>query len=284
MRADWEALHTSLVRSIRNLRSDQEFSRLRQIHEPLRRYPDPGALVAHMASGNGDLDAKDAALACLVQLVQEGEARELALALLWLSLWPGLDVVYRRRLRHFLGLARLDGVPAPAAPREFVSVVFDSFTSLVKHLDLREVSRVASSLVRGTDRDVLAWLRKEWRSRASSAGGDGQEPRTDAARGSHESELGLPPGMGFDEAVQTLHGWLLPITGDDTDLVLAVILLEETQREAGQRLGLSADAARKRFQRALGVIRTRLGDRLSHSALRTRVCSSAGPARPGGEK
>jgi DNA-directed RNA polymerase specialized sigma24 family protein len=235
-----------------------------------------------MANGSGDLDVKDAALACLVKLVQEGNAPELAMALLWLSLWPGLDATYRRRLRHFLGLARLDGVPAPAAPREFVSVIFDSFTSLVKHLDLLEVSRIASNLVRGTDRDVLVWLRREWHDRA--AGRDSDESRADAARGPHESELGLPHGMSFDEEVQTLQGWLLPVTGDDTDLVLAVILLEETQREAGQRFGLSHAAARKRYQRALAVIRTRLDDRLSHSALCARVCSSTGPERSGGDK
>jgi transcriptional regulator GlxA family with amidase domain len=51
-----------------------------------------------------------------------------------------------------------------------------------------------------------------------------------------------------------------------------VLVLDENQREAAQRLGLSHDAARKRFQRALGRLREHLASSLSHSDLAGRVC------------
>ncbi|MFN7702522.1 MAG: hypothetical protein ACK5U8_31860, partial [Deltaproteobacteria bacterium] len=58
----------------------------------------------------------------------------------------------------------------------------------------------------------------------------------------------------------------------DAELLLAVLVLDETQREAGERLGLTHDAARKRFQRALGRLREHLATSLSHSGRESRVC------------
>lgn len=39
--------------------------------------------------------------------------------------------------------------------------------------------------------------------------------------------------------------------GDDADLVVAVVIVGESQREAAGRLGISHDAARKRYQRSM---------------------------------
>jgi hypothetical protein len=49
---------------------------------------------------SGDLDEKDRVLGTLVTLVQRREHHELAAALLWLGLWPGLDAVDRLGLSH----------------------------------------------------------------------------------------------------------------------------------------------------------------------------------------
>ena len=72
--------------------------------------------------------------------------------------------------------------------------------------------------------------------------------------------------------VAELRVWLTEIIGADAELLLAVLVLDENQREAAQRLGLSHDAARKRFQRALGRLREHLASSLSHSDLAGRVC------------
>ena len=74
-----------------------------------------------------------------------------------------------------------------------------------------------------------------------------------------------------------LRAWLLDVAGEDGDLLLAVLVLEENQREAGERFGLSHEAARKRFRRAL----ERVEQALSQFASGTRV-SSPRARKPGG--
>jgi DNA-directed RNA polymerase specialized sigma24 family protein len=75
-----------------------------------------------------------------------------------------------------------------------------------------------------------------------------------------------------------LRDWLLDVAGEDGDLLLAVLVLEENQREAGERFGLSHEAARKRFRRAL----ERVAKALSQSAPETRVSGSARARKPEG--
>ncbi|MBI5531794.1 MAG: sigma-70 family RNA polymerase sigma factor [Deltaproteobacteria bacterium] len=259
MRANWEALHQSLAVSIRTLQADQAFTRAKTRHDPLRAFPEPGALVSFLTTKQGDLDAKDRILAALVTMVQRREDRALASALLWLGLWPGLDAAYRRRIKHFA-----------SRPEELVSEIADVFAGHVERLNFETVSRVAATLVRSTERDVMERRRKVW-AESARIREDKAEPRVfdDFVQGTEignmpvdhwtapqtESRLGLSPGLGVDQAVAALRAWLEPIVGEDAELLVAVLVLEETQREAGERLGLSHDAARKRFQRALERVR-----------------------------
>ncbi len=76
------------------------------------------------------------------------------------------------------------------------------------------------------------------------------------------------PDLIADALGNGLRSYLLTVSG----FLLAVLVLDETQREAGERLGLSHDAARKRFQRALGRLREHLATSLSHSGRESRVC------------
>ena len=69
------------------------------------------------------------------------------------------------------------------------------------------------------------------------------------------SELGQPPRLDPDEDVEALRDLLIDIVGEDADLVLGATVYGLTQREVGERLGLSHDATRKRFQRAIERIR-----------------------------
>jgi DNA-directed RNA polymerase specialized sigma24 family protein len=274
MRASWEALHAGLDRSVRTLQADQAFQQAKQLHPALAGFDEPKKLVAHLTSKAGDLDEKDRILGTLVTLVQRREHHEVASALLWLGLWPGLDAVYRRRLRHFRD-----------QPDELVAELAEAFTALVERLDLTAVHRVAATLVRSTERDVMDHRKRRWAEVNHGLEGEANEPLRDLEGGifsaSWFDKASLQrwaasdhdlPSLSFDEDVAVLRAWLEPIVGADAELLLAVLVLDETQREAGERLGLTHDAARKRFQRALGRLREHLATSLSHSGRESRVC------------
>jgi DNA-directed RNA polymerase specialized sigma24 family protein len=274
MRASWEALHAGLDRSVRTLQADQAFQQAKQLHPALAAFDEPKKLVAHLTSKAGDLDEKDRILGTLVTLVQRREHHEVASALLWLGLWPGLDAVYRRRLRHFRD-----------QPDELVAELAEAFTALVERLDLTAVHRVAATLVRSTERDVMDHRKRRWAEVNHGLEGEPNEPLRDLEgdifSASWFDKVSLQrwaasdhdlPSLSFDEDVAALRAWLEPIVGADAELLLAVLVLDETQREAGERLGLTHDAARKRFQRALGRLREHLATSLSHSGREGRVC------------
>ena len=261
MRARWEALHAGLVRSVRTLEADQAFQEARRRHATLALFNDVGAVIAHLADLSGDRDAKDQILATLVAMAQAGEAPQLASSLLWLGLWPGLDAVFRRRLRHFVDY-----------PGDLASELASAFSEVVAKLNLATVNRVAACLVRGTERTVLEGVRRVW------ADGQRFQPLEDSRHDEElfapldkPSELGLRGQRTVAEEVAALRTWLVPMVGEDADLLLAVVALDETQREAGERLGLTHAAARKRLQRGLQRVREHLASDLSHFDLETRV-------------
>jgi len=260
MRASWEALHAGLARSVRLLQALDSFTTLKQQHGALARFDDPVSLIEYLASKHGDLDEKDAIVGLLATLVQEGEHRELAAPLVWLGLWPGPDAIHRRRTRHFL-----------AAPDDLVSEIADAFTHEIAALDLTRVTRVAATLVRSTERRVLEGRDREWTETNTV------QPRGDIwaldepPPACRVSRLGLPLTVDVTEDLAHLHAWLASVVGEDAELLLAVLVLEETQREAGERLGLSHDVARKRFQRAFARIRQQAAQELSQSGPETSV-------------
>ena len=275
MRACWEALHASFVRSVTTLKADQSFRIARTTEPVLARFEGPAGLMEYLATKTDrteDHEQKNAIYAALVRAVQaRGACAELASALLWCGLWPALDGIYRHRLRHF-----------KAEPEELVAAVSAAFTSLVGRMDLGRVQRIAATLVLSTDRDLMEARRREWAEhehRDARREEDAPEPRTPPLR---DSDLGLPVGLSFDGELRALRAWLLPIGGADTDLLLAVLVLDENQREAAERVGLTHEGARKRFQRALERLRTHLAEVLSQSASETRVSGSARARKPGG--
>jgi len=269
MRARWEALHAGLVRSVRVPQADHAFQQAKQQHPVLARFDNLEAILDYLANGGN----KDRLLGTLATLVQQREHHELASALLWLGLWPGLDAVYRRRLRYFTG-----------EPEELVAELASAFTEQVESLNLDTVRRVAATLVRSTERDVTE-RRKRW---CVERGLEG-EPHTPLLNLQGEiigaswfdkaslrrwfevdSALGLTAGLSFEEDVAVLLAWLEPVVSEDAELVLTVIVLEQTQREVSTRLGISHRAACKRFQRAVARVRNHLKKSLSHFGRETR--------------
>jgi len=261
MRESWEALKQSLVRLVGTLGAKSQFEEMKKRRRPLRRFADAGALLAYLNNVEGARDEKDAIYAALVEATQaRGDDAELALALAWLGLWPGLDAIYRRRLRDFI-----------KEPEALVSEIGARFTAMVHAADLSRIRRVAATLVLNVERDVRDARKRAWaeeKQQADLPQEQDDNPADDEATGDRRealispllrtrgvSDLGQPPRLDPDEDVEALRDLLIGIVGEDADLVLDAAVYGLTQREVGERLGLSHDATRKRFQRAIERIR-----------------------------
>lgn len=275
MRASWQALHAGLDRSVRTLKSEQSFQAAKAQHPVLAGFDDAEKVVAHLVTWGGDGDEKDRLLAALVTMVQGREHHELASALLWLGLWPGLSGIFGRRVRHF-----------EREHDELIAEIARAFTELVERLDLTSVQRVAATLVRSTERDVMDRKKRAWaepKTRRDDGGdhdADGDPfdvSRFDApslerwVERESGSALGLTPGLSFDEDVAVLRAWLEPVVGEDAELLIAVLVEGESRREVGERLGLATDSGRKRVQRAVGRLKKHLAKSLSRFARADRV-------------
>lgn len=251
MRALWQSLHANLVQCLEPLTVKMQFDTLRQAQPELRGFVDPCALLDHLHDLSGDLDEKDRVLAGLVTASQgSGPGREVAVILLWLALWPGLDALYRRLWRHFA-----------AAPDDLVSEIADRFTAGIHRLDRGRVRRIAATLLLNVERDIRADLRKRWAEAARRDQMPDDCAENDSAAGTvpptarPDSVFGLPPGVDADTAAAMIRENLATMIGDDADLVVAVVIVGEGQREAAGRLGISHDAARKRYQRSMDRLR-----------------------------
>ncbi len=283
MRASWEALHAGLDRSVRTLQAEQSFQQAKAQHPVLAGFDDAEKVVDHLVNARGDGEAKDRLLAALVTMVQRREHHDIASALLWLGLWPGLSGVYGRRVRHFKG-----------EPDELVAEIARAFTELVERVDLTTVHRVAATLVRSTERDVMYRLQRAW-AEPAHVRDDGQDAPDDASgdplstswfdqhtlerwlEREHGSVLGLNAGLSFDEDVAVLRAWLEPVVGEDAELLIAVLVLDESRREVGERLGLATDSGRKRVQRAVARLKKHLARSLSRFARADRFSHPQAP-------
>ncbi|MEO1276314.1 MAG: sigma-70 family RNA polymerase sigma factor, partial [Pseudomonadota bacterium] len=178
---------------------------------------------------------KNAALAALVAEARDtGRDAETATTLLHLALWPGLDAVYRRRLRAFRD-----------EPDALCSEVAALFLDQLRRMDLSRVRRVAATLIRNVERDIGRLLSASWAEQAMRAPADLIE--SIAA----EPSAWRDPERDCAALAQRIE----PVIGPETDLVLDVAVRGYTQREAGAAQFLGHEAARKRYQRAIARLR-----------------------------
>ena len=235
MRNQWDLLRHTFERI--TLRTDlhHAFLAAATTHAALARFDSIAELQHHVVGRSDDLTERDAVVRALVVLVHDADTRKLATALLWLGLWPGLDAIYRRRLRCVGG-----------ATHELTSAIAAAFTSLVHGLDLARVHRVAATLVRSTEREVLAQLARTWREERRFISADADED-LDVAE--------APLLLDLEGEVRAVRAWLVPEVGADADLLVAVTVFGDSQSEAAERIGISPAAARKRFQRAMARVR-----------------------------
>ena len=250
MRLTWRSLHANLLRSLEPLPIKSQFDALRQARPELRTFVDPYALLDRLHTRFSEPEEKDRILAALVALSQGADSSsDLAVILLWLALWPGLDALYRRLLRYFA-----------AAPDDLVSEISERFTAGIDRLNRARVSRIAATLLMNIERDIRSDLRKRWaeagrRDEMPDDGGGIASATGTSTISRPDSVFGLPAGVAADSAAAMIHETLRRMIGNDADLVVAVAIVGEGQREAAGRLGLRYDAARKRYQRTLGRLR-----------------------------
>ena len=241
----------------------------------LLHFDEPIGLVDFLNAKTGDLNEKDLVYEILIKIIQaKGPEAETASTILWLGLWPGLDALYRRRLKYFLG-----------DPEELTSSISSAFSTRIERMDLSRVQRLASTIVRSTERDVMYVRRRQWSELETRVGqtDDDPDPWDRSTKNESDSLFGILTGLSTGVELAALRGCLLPISGDDTDLILTILFVGSSQKEAAEALGISHDAARKRYQRALDRIRENLTTPLSQSEQSDRVSTSE-TARPKGER
>lgn len=253
MHTCWQALRSSLLRFVSTPMAHWHFNDMKQTQRELRRFGDAVELLDYLhCTEDDDLEAKDRVLGQLVTLVQGGgRGRPLGTSLLWLALWPGLDAVYRRAARYFTG-----------TPEELLSELGLHFTASIHRADLGRIRRLAATLVYNVEREILTAQQRLWAEaeRYQRLLERQQVKAGDSAAGDPElatrgiSEFGLPPGLSTEEESAAIRRVLTLLVGGDADILVHAVIFGESQREIGERLGLTHAATRKRYQRAMARV------------------------------
>lgn len=231
MHSPWPALHAQLVRSTHTLAFQLQFKTTTGAEPTLSRFVDPPALLDALHGPEGKGDARNAILAALVRRAMA--APEPATTLLLLALWPGLDAVHRRLSRHFRG-----------RPDALVSEITSRAVAGIRFLDLGKVHRIAATLIRNCERDIVRSLQREAREGRPLVPSD------------WEAIAASPqPDVDADRAVLRLLERLRLVVGTDAPLVIAIAVVGERQEDVAAAFGLSHEAGRKRYQRALKRVR-----------------------------
>jgi RNA polymerase sigma-70 factor (ECF subfamily) len=236
----WNSIHQSLVRSSSTLTFSRAFATMHEQHPALARFSDVGALLDHLHRAPASADEKNDTLATLVTVAQSRSASgDIAVTVLLLALWPGLDAVFHR-LSH-----RVE------APDELPSLVLDRAVEQLRLLDLRAVRRIAATVLMNIERDIA---------------------RTDVReRSRRRLSVQLDPDLIGDEGSaewftsDLLVRDVVRYAGGDGRLVVRVAIEGFSQAEVATRIGISEAATRKRYQRALRRLQTAFSDGMSRS-------------------
>jgi RNA polymerase sigma-70 factor (ECF subfamily) len=233
------------MRSIEGCEAARSFEELRERCTAVASFKQPAALADFLTRRGSSLGERDRVLRCLVEEARKGSARRIALALLLLGLWPGLDSIFRKRSPLFRPLAQ-----------DIELEIIDQFTAQVQRINLPRVACLAATLVLNTEREVVDARLRE---RALAASSSAVAPDAIAAPAEEDpspaSLFGLPCDQSDAEDVAALRGWLLRAVGRDADLVVDAVIHGRSRLELAASLGISHAAARKRLERALARAR-----------------------------
>lgn len=243
MRSRWDATHKELLRSICRLDVIRQFADWRARSSLLESFADPMALVAYLSKAEGDLDSKDRIVWLLIDEARLGRAKRLAHSVLLLGFWRALDGIFIRRSHLF----RNRGADLDAE-------LIDSFVAQVRRLDPTRVKRVAATLVRNTERDIVVSRRRELARLGRMvvvtpdvASAPPVEPET--------WPFDAVPDQPDEAAVSSIALWLERVVGRDASLVVDVVVRGRDTAEVAAALGISRKALNKRVERALARAR-----------------------------
>ncbi|HEY7372266.1 MAG TPA: hypothetical protein VIF57_08920 [Polyangia bacterium] len=234
------------MRSIDGRESVESFEALRSEKPALAPFEEPAAVAAFLVRKENGLAERDRVLRCLVAEACVGTAKRIALALLILGLWPGLDAIFRKRRRLF-----------QAQAHDLELEIVDQFIAQVQRVNLGRVSCLAATLVLNTEREVVDGRIRECARAAKS------DPVTADAiaapafddEGPPPSRFALPFGQSDAQEVAALRRWLQSAVGQDADLVVNAVIHRRSRLALASALGISHAAARQRLARALGRAR-----------------------------
>jgi RNA polymerase sigma-70 factor (ECF subfamily) len=238
----WNSIHQSLVRSSSTLTFSRVFTTMHDQHPALARFTDVGALLDHLHRGHASADEKNHILAAMITVAQSGSvARDAAVTVLLLALWPGLDAVFHRLTRRV------------EAPDELPSLVLDHAVEQIRRLDLRSVQRIAATVLMNIERDV--------------ARADLRERNTRRLFVELDPELVGDNGPEGCVTADLLLRDVIRHAGGDGYFVVRVAIGGFSQAEVAAEIGISDAAGRKRYQRAAHRLRTSFSDGMSRSVL-----------------
>lgn len=247
MRSRWEALRQGLMQSIRKRDAITTFTAMRARLRSLARFTEPAAVVSYLNQRDGNLDEKDQILADLIEASRFDHLGELADPLLLLGLWPALSSVFRRRIRLFR-----------QQPQDLEAGLVAAFTAQVRRFDPNRVTRVAATLVRNAERELVEARRRELAVVDLSSGVVEASSPVAAA-----SFFDVPAIHSDAATIAAIHSWLERMVGRDAELIVSVVIYGQSCREAAAHLGLAPANARQRLGRALLRIRRTLTEKVT---------------------
>jgi RNA polymerase sigma-70 factor (ECF subfamily) len=239
MRSHWEGLHADLKKVVQGPSATRTFDDLRRRSDLLRRFATLEGVVDYLAHEGGDLDEKDRIVWLLIEEVRHGTAGRLAHALLLLCLWPGLDAAFNRRLRLFRD-----------RPQELQAELIGCFAAQLRRLDHKRVNRVVATLIRNTERDVVAARAQELSRAARSVEVSPDVAAVDVPDAA-SSLFGLADNLSDQSAVSALRDWLERAIGRDANLVVEVVIRGRDRGDLAAAHHLSRGTLNRRVERAL---------------------------------
>lgn len=225
MSRHWHEVHAHLIHQTTRATYQDNYRKIARRRPELSGFADPGAALAFLHGRDRDGGRKNALLRALVAEAQAGESdtADTAASLVILALWPGLDALRKRLLRGF-----------SEGPDVLAGELTGRLSQAIATADLDRVTWIAATFLRNIERD----LKREYIRQAGET--------CDARIEAYAEIAEWPAHPGWD-VLSTLRSHI----GSDAELVMAVVILGFTQKEAAHALGLSYEAARKRYQRAI---------------------------------
>ena len=234
MRTSWVALHASLNCALNCRSAEAKFQAMRQSYSELTSFSSIASLMENQHKTGRDPATRYRIVRALVTAAQSDQHyRSTAHLMVMTALWPGLDAVFWRIARGF-----------PIARDDLSSELLSRVSEAILALDLGKVEAVAATLLRNVERDMRRDL-------------IAARIIEKAARPIDDPPVEAVAAAASEHLVIDHHDLACHFAGlaeRDANLLCRIFLLGETQEEAGRAVGLSHDAARKRYQRALAKL------------------------------